>query len=94
MPAIAALALSEDASENFASAINAISDDELDELDGDSRVTIDSSTLRSSRSAPKPSRGRSQVPTQAGKRKAPVIVDDDSDEGTFKGFGARKRIRR
>jgi hypothetical protein len=76
-------------------ALNNDEDDEeiLDEELNDDAMTLQSSTLKQTRE-PSARQTRSSKPTttKRGTKKAPVIVDDDSDDGaTFKGFRGKKK---
>lgn len=73
-------------------------DNELFSLDNDDGIlgpehNEDATTLQSSAlKTQELSRRSNPVATKRGTKKAPVIVDDDSDDGTtFKGFRGRKR---
>lgn len=71
-----------------------------EDIQGDDVVDIpddsdDDQTLRSSAGTNPRSRGtqRAARPPVKPKKAAPILVDDDSDDGVFKGFTGKRRAR-
>jgi len=58
----------------------------------DDAMTLQSSTLKTQEPSARQTRSSKPTAARRGTKKAPVIVDDDSDDGaTFKGFRGKKR---
>ena len=85
----------DDVKDKFPTSNNDDDDSILNEDRGefnDDAMTLQSSTLKTQEPSARQTRSSKPTAARRGTKKAPVIVDDDSDDGaTFKGFRGKKR---
>jgi hypothetical protein len=82
----------EDVDIEFRALINGSNEEVLDKDTGEGAMTLQSSTLKTQEPSARQTRSSKPTAAKKGAKMAPVIVDDDSDDGaTFKGFRGRKR---
>lgn len=86
----------EDNENEFRALDNGTNDEEVLDKDAgefnNGAMTLQSSTLKTQEPSARQTRSSKPAATKKGTKVAPVIVDDDSDDGaTFKGFRGKKR---
>lgn len=87
----------EEEGENFARELEAVSEEDEDEVENEIGGTLRTDGMRTQGETQSKTRGRSGAGgvKRTGSRKIAVVMDDDSDDGvTFKGFAKKTRAKR